>query len=108
MNSVEKDSLLQQAKCCAGTMGKEVAEMFLNGDPCANIKFKQLALLGYAIETLDCYEATLEEISYTLVDGELQEDFDTVEYDNCLTENEADTIAEIITDLCDICDCNNN
>ncbi len=32
----------------------------------------------------------------------------TTEYTNCLTEAEADNIAEIITDICDICDCNNN
>lgn len=232
MNTTEKNNLLQQAICCSGNYAKDVAELLLAGDKCAESEFEKLALLVSAIEALDCYNAPLEvencvpttgdpladpvesifsisipcatamtvpsTMSFSGLggvsafnitvninnpgDNDLQQKFvndvipqlpagftatlysgdctggtpevylltgpcditgytldyflnpeitstqivatqqqagvcnetvltcttTTTEYNNCLTETEADNIAEIITDICDICDCTNN
>lgn len=220
MNTTDKDNLLQQAVCCSGTKGKQVADMFLLGHKCAEKEFKRLALLNFSIQALDCYNAPLEETTYTVIEttevlaeftfsipcsrwdavlasgtsinvvvngvgtgfpgddattfetaftnilnaqsfaledtgcgddpsaintitvvancdttsisvtyssgdvtitytGEqtvlgncggqtLESTTETTEYDNCFTEDEADNIADIITKICDICDCENN
>lgn len=70
MNSTEKSNLLGQAICCSGNKGKEVADMFLAGNKCAEAEFKDLALLVFAINALDCYQAPLEETTYEVVDTE--------------------------------------
>lgn len=113
MNSVEKDNILQQSYCCAGNYGKKVADMLLSGHKCAEKEFEKLAMLTFAIDTLICYNAPLEEETCVLVDdgGEtptLTCTTTTTEYTNCLTETEADAVAEIITDICKLCDCDNN
>lgn len=232
MNSVELNTLLQQAICCVGNYGKKVADLFLSGNKCAESEFEKLVLLNSSINTLDCYLAPVESeecvatageplenpiesiftitipcatamtipstisfsglgginafnITHNIIDpfdNDLQQNFinniipqlpiginislysgncgtgtpevyvltgycditnytldyflepslestqieasieqigvcnetiltcttTTTEYNNCLTEAEADNIANIITDICDICDCNNN
>jgi len=60
MNSVEKNTLLRQAICCAGNYGKKVADLLLANNKCAESEFEKLALLTSAIEILDCYNAPLE------------------------------------------------
>lgn len=69
MNSVDKNNLLEQAICCAGNKGKEVADMFLTGNKCAESEFKDLALLVFAINALDCYNAPLETTTYEVIEG---------------------------------------
>jgi len=108
MNSVEKDNILQQAYCCAGNYGNKVANLLLSGDKCAEKEFEKLAMLTSAIDALICYNAPLEEEVCELVDGVLTCTTTTTEYTNCLTETEADAVAEIITDICKLCDCDNN
>ena len=70
MNSTEKDNIVQKAMCCAGTLGKTVADMYLSGHKCADKEFQKLFLLTSYIETLDCYQAPLEVTTYTVVAGD--------------------------------------
>lgn len=107
MNSVEKDSLLQQAICCAGNYAKKVADMLLAGNKCAESEFNKLVLLAKSIEVLDCYNAPLE-VEECVVDdltGDLTCTTTTTEYTNCLTDTEADNLVNMITKICDTCNC---
>lgn len=70
MNSTEKDNIVQKAICCSGTLGKQVADMYLSGHKCADKEFQKLFLLTSYIETLDCYQAPLEVTTYTVVAGD--------------------------------------
>lgn len=108
MNSVEKANIIQQAICCSGNKAKEVADMFIQNHKCAEGEFQKLALLIFSIEALDCYRAPLVETTYAISSGTLVPTETITEYNNCLTEDEADAIADNITKLCDICDCENN
>ncbi len=60
MNSTELLSFVRKAICCAGNKGKQVADMFLNGDKCAEKELTNLVLLSDAITALDCYRADVE------------------------------------------------
>lgn len=106
MNSTEKENIVNKAICCSGTMGKSVADMFLNGHKCAEKEFQKLFLLINYVETLGCYEAPLEETEYTYSNGVLTPVVTTTEYTNCLTEDQADNIATQISKLCDLCEDN--
>lgn len=64
MNSVEKNNLIQKAICCSGNKAKEVADLYLSGNKCANEEFKKLFLLLSYTETLGCYQAPLEVTEY--------------------------------------------
>lgn len=70
MNTVEKDNIVQKAICCSGTKGKQVADMLLSGDKCADKELQKLILLNSYIESLGCYRAPLETTTYTVVVGE--------------------------------------
>ena len=106
MNSVEKDNIIQKAICCSGDKAKEVADMYIKGNPCADKEFQKLFLLISYTETLGCYNAPLEETEYVLNDAgtALTTTVTTTEYTNCLTEDQADSLANNIALLCDLCD----
>jgi hypothetical protein len=108
MNSVEKDNIIQKAICCSGNFAKKVADMYINGNPCAYNEFQKLFLLISYTETLGCYDAPLEETTYvyTIVNGvpTVTPTTVTTEYTNCLSEDQADSIANNIALICDLCD----
>ena len=64
MNSVEKDNIIQKAICCSGNKAKEVADMYIKGNPCADKEFDKLFLLISYTESLGCYQAPLEITTY--------------------------------------------
>lgn len=104
MNSVEKDNIVQKAICCSGRMGKQVADMYLTGHRCADKEFQKLFLLISYTEALGCYQAPLVETEYSYTETTLTPVVTTTEYTNCLTEDQADSIATQISKLCDLCD----
>jgi len=69
MNSVEKDNIVDKAMCCSGTLAKKVADMYISGHRCADKEFQKLFLLISYTEALGCYQAPLEETTYTFVDN---------------------------------------
>jgi len=104
MNSVEKDNLIQKAICCSGNLTKTVADMYLKGKKCADKEFENLFLLLSYIETLGCYDAPLVVTAYSYANDTITPTVTTTEYTNCLTEDQADSIANNIALLCDLCD----
>ena len=104
MNSVEKDNIIQKAICCSGDKAKEVADMYINGNSCADKEFQKLFLLISYTETLGCYQAPLVETEYSYGAGTITPTITTTTYTNCLTEDQADSIANNIALLCDLCD----
>lgn len=69
MNSIEKDNIIKKGICCAGSLGKKVADMYLQGNRCADKEFQKLFLLTSYIETLGCYQAPVEVTNYTVIPG---------------------------------------
>lgn len=109
MNSVDQALLLKQLRCCSATLADQAATYLINGNKDAECFFKQLELLNDYIEALECYRAPLEVTEYVLTGLEdtgqtLIATTTTTEYDNCLSSDDADTIADEAAKICKICD----
>lgn len=104
MNSTEHNNIIQKAICCSGNYAKKVADMFIKGNPCADKEFQKLFLLISYTESLGCYQAPLVETEYSYSNGILTPTITTTTYTNCLTEDQADDIANNIVLICDLCD----
>lgn len=109
MTSTEQVLLIKQLRCCSATLASKVANQLTSGNQYSECEFKRLALLTKYINVIACHQSPLVVTEYTLTGNEDEGNLTltpvttTTEYDNCLTEDQIDTIAANASKICDIC-----
>lgn len=89
LTQIDIDERLQQAYCCAGSLGFKISKEFRLGMKCAKSNLEKLFLLTVFIEILECYTP----VNQVTPDETI----------NCITEEKAQYLFEQISKTCKTC-----